>query len=48
MQLSEELEAIQEVAREFTRRELIPLEQSVIEREIERGFDSTPLISADE
>lgn len=48
MQLSEELEAIQEVAREFTRRELIPLEQSVIEREIERGFDNTPLISADE
>lgn len=48
MQLNEELEAIQEVAREFTRRELIPLEHAVIDREIKRGYDNTPLISPEE
>src|SRR5690554_5768129 len=48
MQLSEELEAIREVAHEFTRRELMPLEQSVIDREITRGYDNTPLVSPDE
>src|SRR5690606_4686098 len=38
------LSAIQEVARNFTRRELLPLEKSVIEREVTRGFDQVPLI----
>ncbi len=44
MQLTDELSAIQEVARNFTRRELLPLEKSVIEREVTRGFDQVPLI----
>jgi (R)-benzylsuccinyl-CoA dehydrogenase len=47
--LTEELEAIQRVARDFTRRSLIPLEKSVIERESTRGFDPIPVIDpADE
>ena len=48
MQLSEELEAIKEVAREFTRRELLPLERSVLDREIRRGYDNMPLIEPEE
>lgn len=44
MRLTDELSAIQEVARNFTRRELLPLETSVIEREVTRGFDQVPLI----
>lgn len=48
MQLTEELEAIQEVARAFTRRELVPLERSVIETEVRRGYDQIPLITPDD
>lgn len=44
MRLSEELEAVQQIARDFTRRELVPLEESVIRREVERGFQQIPLI----
>ncbi|HBU42933.1 MULTISPECIES: acyl-CoA dehydrogenase family protein [unclassified Microbacterium] len=44
MRLTEELEAVQQIARDFTRRELVPLEESVIRREVERGFDKVPLI----
>ncbi|TCJ21961.1 acyl-CoA dehydrogenase family protein [Microbacterium sp. PI-1] len=44
MRLSEELEAVQQIARDFTRRELMPLEEAVIRREVERGFQQIPLI----
>lgn len=47
--LTEDLEVIQQIARDFTRRSLIPLEKSVIERESTRGFDPIPVIDpADE
>ncbi|QOD94830.1 acyl-CoA dehydrogenase family protein [Chryseoglobus sp. 28M-23] len=47
--LTEELEAIQQVARDFTRRSLMPLESSVIQRESTRGLDPIPVIDpADE
>ncbi|MBB6627568.1 acyl-CoA/acyl-ACP dehydrogenase [Nocardioides sp. KIGAM211] len=42
---TEEVAAIREVAREFTRRHLIPLEREVIRREVERGFKDEPLIT---
>jgi alkylation response protein AidB-like acyl-CoA dehydrogenase len=48
MQLTDELQTVQEVARDFTRRELVPLERSVIEREVARGFDAVPLIDPDQ
>lgn len=48
MQLTDELRAVQEVARNFTRRELLPLEKSVIEREVVRGFDQLPLVEPEQ
>lgn len=48
MRLDEELEAIQEVARKFTRKELMPLEKSVIEREATRGYEPIPLITPED
>lgn len=48
MHLTDELRAVQEVARNFTRRELLPLEKSVIEREVIRGFDQVPLIEPEQ
>ena len=48
MQFGEELEAVREVARAFTRRDLMPLEQAVRDREIRRGYDNTPLVTAEE
>jgi alkylation response protein AidB-like acyl-CoA dehydrogenase len=46
--LTDELEAVQEVARGFARRELMPLERSVIETETRRGFDQIPVISPED
>lgn len=49
MKMTEELEAIQQVARDFTRRSLVPLEKTVIERESARGLGADPVIDpADE
>lgn len=47
-ELNEELRVIQEVARNFTRKELVPLEHRVIDREITRGYSASPLIADDE
>ncbi|MBN9607506.1 MAG: acyl-CoA dehydrogenase family protein [Actinomycetales bacterium] len=47
MKLTEELEAVQQVARDFARRSLMPLEKSVIERESARGLDAEPVIEPD-
>ncbi|EAR23691.1 Acyl-CoA dehydrogenase-like protein [marine actinobacterium PHSC20C1] len=44
VKLTEELEAVQEIARGFMHRELMPLESSVISTEVTRGFDQVPLI----
>lgn len=44
----ETIEAIRQVAREFTRRELMPLERDVQRRETERGLSDEPLILPDE
>lgn len=44
----ETIDAVREVARNFTRRELMPLEREVIERELTRGLDNTPLIPEEE
>lgn len=46
--LTDELNAVQEVARGFTQRELMPLEKSVIETETRRGFDQIPVIAPDD
>jgi alkylation response protein AidB-like acyl-CoA dehydrogenase len=43
-----EVEAIREVAREFTLRELIPLEQQVQRREVMRGDRNDPLVLPEE
>ena len=48
MKLTEELEAVQQVARDFARRSLMPLEKSVIERESARGLDAGPVIEPDD
>lgn len=42
--LPEELRMLRDVATRFTQRELIPHEPLVIRREVERGFDDTPLL----
>lgn len=47
-QEDETVAAIREVSREFTRRHLIPLEKSVIHREVARGFKDDPLITPEE
>lgn len=43
--LPEDVEAIRTVARDFTRRELIPLERDVISRETLRGAGADPLVT---
>ncbi|MCW8085581.1 acyl-CoA dehydrogenase family protein [Sabulicella glaciei] len=42
--IGEEYRAVQETARRFVEREMIPLEPTVIRREAERGFTDAPLI----
>lgn len=42
--LPEELRMLRDAAARFTQRELIPHEPLVIRREVERGFDDTPLL----
>ena len=43
-ELPEELRMLRDAAARFTQRELIPHEPLVIRREVERGFDDTPLL----
>lgn len=42
--LSDELVMLQELVRDFVKKELIPLESMVIENEAKRGLENTPLI----
>lgn len=48
LNMPEEVEAIREVAHEFTRRELIPLEPTVIRREALRGETNDPVVPPEE
>jgi (R)-benzylsuccinyl-CoA dehydrogenase len=45
--LPEDVRMIRDVVARFTREKLLPLEQTVIRREAERGFSDTPLLPPD-